>query len=211
MIKSILEKNILLNNMNVFKKHVKLAPICVLLTVLPFLCSWGNLNMLNTIETKIPKIDSLANKDIFIRMSLISDNYEITKYLITKNCMEPSLCLRYYICSGGSDIRMYKLFNTPENWNAVTKMDILNGLRNGTMKTLEYLNNNINIPAGNYSKLSIEKQQYLLKNNNNVLNYYILNMINEELTLNILYEKKKQNMNFLKSIIRIKIFLIRII
>jgi len=210
MIKSILEKNILLNNMNIFKKHVKMAPICILISILPFLCAWGNLNMLNTVETKIPKLESLTNEDLFIRMSLVSDNYEITNYLINKNCMASSLCLRYYICSGGSDVRMYNLFDTIDNWSYVTKTDIINGIRNGTLKTLEYLNTKIKIPAHNYHKLPIEKQVFLLQNND-VLNYYMANMINDELVLNELYERKKRNMKFLESIIRIKIFLIRII
>ena len=210
MIKSILEKNILLNNMNIFKKHVKMAPICILISILPFLCSWGNLHMLHAVETKIPKIESLSNKELFIRMSLVSDNYEITNYLIHKNCMEASLCLRYYICSGGSDIRMYNLFDTVDNWSCVTNTDIINGIRNGTLKTLEYLHTKIKIPAYNYHKLSIEKQVFLLRNND-VLNYYMANMINNELVLNELYERKKRNMNFLKSIIYLKIFLIRII
>ena len=210
MIKSILEKNILLNNMNIFKKNVKIAPICILLSILPFLCSWGNLNMLHTIEAKIPKIESLKNKDLFIRMSLVSDNYEITNYLIHKNCMASSLCLRYYICSGGSDIRMYNLFDTVDNWSYVTKTDIINGIRNGTLKTLEYLIKKINIPVYNYNKLPIEKQTFLLQNND-VLNYYMANMINDELVLNELYKRKINNMKFLKSIIYLKIFLIRII
>jgi hypothetical protein len=208
MIKSILEKNIVLNNIPTFKKNVKIAPICTLIKVLPFLCAWGNLIMLNSVEAKIPKLETLANKEMFMRMSLISDNYELVKYLISKDCMEPSLSLRYYLYSGGSDIKIYNLFNN--NWHNMSNNDIYNGIKNNNMPIIKYLNTKVKFPARSYSALSYEKQRYLLKDND-ILNYYLKYNINIELALEELYVRKQQNMKFLKSIILIKIFLIRII
>jgi len=208
MIKSILEKNIILNKMDTFKKNVKIAPICTLIKVIPFLCAWGNLIMLHTVEEKIPNISTLPNKDIYMRMGLISDNYDIVRYLVSKKCMSPEVCLRYYVCAGGSDINIYNLFN--DHWDAVTETDIYSGIKNGSMRILEFLHTKLTFPIRNYYRLSNEKQLFLLKNNN-ILNHYMANNINNELVLQELYERKKQNMNFLKSIIILKIFLLRII
>jgi hypothetical protein len=208
MIKSNLEKNIILNKIDTFKKNVKIAQTSTLIKVLPFLCAWGNLLMLHAIETKIPNMYSLPNRDIFMRMSLVSDNYEIVNYLNTKKCMSPDMCLRYYVCAGGSDINIYNLFNN--YWNAVTNTDIYSGIKNGTINILKFLNSKVTFPVRDYNRLSYEKQKYLVKNNN-ILNYYIENNINNQIVLEELYERKKYNMNFLNSIIIIKIFLIKII
>ena len=208
MIKSILEKNIILNKMDTFKKNVKITPVNTLIKVLPFLCAWGNLIMLHAVESKIPNISTLSNKDMFMRMGLISDNYDIVNYLISKKCMTPEMCLRYYVCAGGSNINIYNLFD--DHWDAVTNTDIYSGIKNGTIQILQFLNTKVDFPIRNYNRLSNEKQKFLLKNND-ILNYYIANNINYELILEELYERKKHNMNFLKSIVILKIFFIRII
>ena len=208
MIKSNLEKNIILNKIDTLKKNIKIAPISTLIKILPFLCAWGNLVMLHAVEAKIPNISTLPNKDMFMRMGLISDNYDIVHYLVSKKCMTPEVCLRYYVCSGGSDINIYDLFN--DHWDAVTETDIYSGIKNGSMRIIQFLHTKVHFPIRNYSRLSNEKQLYLLKNNN-IFNHYMANNINNELVLQELYERKKQNMNFLKSIIILKIFIIRII
>jgi len=208
MIKSEIEKEILSNNINKFRYHITTAPINMIIKLIPFLCAWGTLSMLHILEIKLPKpIDTLANKDTFMRMSLLSNNYEIVNYLNTKNCMEHSKMIRYYVCSGGNNNQIYSLLNN--SWNHITPEDIKIGIKNGDINTIKYLKTKVELPVDNYSYLSIEKQTELLKNNN-IFNYYLNNNINNELIVNILYNKKITNIKFLQKIIILKRFFRRI-
>ena len=205
MIKSEIEKDILSDNISRFKSHITNAPISLLIKIIPFLCAWGSLSMLNILENKISvPINELPNKDICMRMSLISDNYDIVNYLNNKNCMNNDLMLRYYVCSGGSNQNIYSLLDN--SWDSLLDNDIKNGLKNGSVNTIKFLSNKIKIPEDNYTYLTQEKQKELL-NNNNIFNYYYNNNINIELILEILYERKIKNINFLKKILVIKKFI----
>jgi uncharacterized protein YqgQ len=204
MIKSEIEKEILSNNISGFKSNIKFASISTLIKILPFLCAWGSLSMLHLLEDKLSyPLHELHNKDKCMRMSLLSDNFEIVNYLNTKNCMEQPLMLRYYVCSGGNNLDIYTLMNN--SWNYVSDKDIKTGIKNGTVKTIEYLSNKIKIPEDDYSNLPIEKQKELLKSNN-IFNYYLQNNINIELILEILYERKIRNMQFLRATLILKKF-----
>jgi hypothetical protein len=204
MIKSEIEKEILSNNISGFKSNIKIASISMVIKILPFLCAWGSLSMLHLIEDKLTyPINELHNKDLYMRMSLLSDNYDIVNYLNTKNCMDPSLMLRYYVCSGNHNSNIYGLMNN--SWDSVLDKDIKTGIKNGTTKTIQYLSNKLKIPDDDYSYLSNEKQKELLKNNN-IFNYYLQNNINIDLILQILYDRKINNMNFLKTILILKKF-----
>jgi hypothetical protein len=204
MIKSEIEKQILSQNINKFTNYINIAPINILIKIIPFLCAWGNLSMLNIIETRLPySIDLLPNKEICMRMSLLSDNYDIIYYLNDKNCMSSNDMLRYYVCRGGDNSQIYKLLDL--YWNCVSDNDILYGIKNGTINTIRILNFKTNIPCIDYSYLPLEKQKELLKNNN-IFNYYYNNSINDELILNILLEKRIHNLNFIKHTLTLKKF-----
>lgn len=204
MIKSEIEKEILSNNISGFKSNIKFASIPTLIKILPFLCAWGSLSMLHLIEDKLTyPINELDNKDLFMRMSLLGDNYDIVNYLNTKNCMDQSLMLRYYVCSGGNNSNIYTLMNN--SWTYVSDKDVKTGIKNGTVKTIEYLSNKIKIPEDDYSNLPVEKQKELLRNNN-IFDYYLQNNINIELILEILYERKIRNMQFLRATLILKRF-----
>jgi len=205
MIKSKIEKDILSNNISRFKNHITSAPISMLIKIVPFLCAWGSLSMLNILEDKLSSpLNKLPNKNLFMRMSLISDNYDIVNYLNNKECMDQSQMLRYYVCSGGSNTNIYSLLNN--SWNFVSNEDIKYGIKNGSVKTIKILSTKIKIPEDNYSHISQEKQIELLKNNN-IFNYYFNNNINTELILKILYQRKIKNINFLKTILVLKKFI----
>jgi len=206
--KSILEKNILSNNIRSFKSYINKSPITVLIKILPFLCACGSLLMLKILDTKVD-IENLQNKESCMRMGLLSENYPIVNYLYSKNCMEDSKILRYYICRGGSNDQIYNLLDKNQYWIHVTDNDIMSGIKNGTVNTVKYLKNKIDIPLHNYANLNIEKHKLLLKDNN-LLNYYINNDLNYELVLNELYERKHKNIIIFKSIITIKLFFIKI-
>lgn len=205
MIKCEIEKDILSNNISRFKSHITNAPLSLLIKIIPFLCAWGSLSMLNILENKLSSpLNELPNKDLCMRMSLISDNYDIVNYLNNKNCMDNNLMLRYYVCSGGSNQNIYSLLDN--SWESLLDNDIKNGLKNGTINTIKILSNKIKIPEENYTYLSNDKQKELL-NNNNIFNYYYNNNINNELILEILYERKIKNINFLKTILILKKFI----
>ena len=208
MLKSIIENNILSNNITSFTEQVKKSPISLLIKIIPFLCACGNLLMLEIIDTRL-NIETLQNKEHCMRMGLLSDNYNIVNYLYTKNCMDESKILRYYICSGGNNVDIYNLLNKEQYWKYITDNDIKNGIRNGTVNTINFLKNNKNIPLDNYSNITYDKHKLLLQDNN-LLNYYIINDINTELVLDELYERKQKNMIIFKSIISLKQFFIRI-
>jgi hypothetical protein len=206
--KSILEKNIMSNNITSFKHHIALAPISLLKKILPFICACGSLLMLELMDSKL-NIENLCNKEYCMRMGLLTENYPIVNYLLPKNCMDNSKILRYYICRGGSNNEIYNLLDNEYYWNHVTDNDIIQGIKNGTVSTVMYLKNKMSIPLYNYTNLNIEKHKLLLKDYN-LLNYYINNNLNIELVLGELYERKQQNMIIFKSIIILKTFFIRI-
>jgi len=208
MINSILEKNILSNNITSFKLHINKASPSSLIKILPFLCAWGNLLMLQLIDSKI-NLENVYNKELCMRMGLISDNYNIVNYLYPKNCMNESKILRYYICSGGANQNIYNLLDKEKYWNYITDNDIKQGIKNGNTFTLNYLLNKKIIPLNNYNNLNKEKHMLLLKDNN-LLNYYITHNLNIEIVLNELYQRKQKNMNIFKSIILLKQFFIKI-
>jgi hypothetical protein len=206
--KSILEKNIMSNNITSFKHHIDKAPISLLKKLLPFICACGSLLMLELMDTKI-NIETVQNKEYCMRMGLLTENYPIVNYLLPKNCMDESKILRYYVCRGGSNDEIYNLLDNEYYWNHVTNNDIIQGIKNGTISTVIYLKNRINIPINDYKNVNIEKHKLLLKDHN-LLDYYINNNLNPELVLNELYERKQQNMIIFKSIIILKTFFIRI-
>jgi len=205
MIKSEIEKDILSDNISRFKSHITNAPVSLLIKIIPFLCAWGSLSMLNILENKlILPLNQLPNKDLYMRMSLISDNYDIVNYLNNKNLMDNNLMLRYYVCSGGSNQNIYSLLDN--SWNSLSDNDIKIGLKNGSVNTIKILSNKIRFPEDNYTYLPQDKQKELLTNNN-IFNYYYNNNINIELILEILYERKIKNLNFLKTILVLKKFI----
>lgn len=206
--KSILEKNIMSNNITSFKYHIDKAPISLLKKLLPFICACGSLLMLELMDTKI-NIETAQNKEYCMRMGLLTENYPIVNYLLPKNCMDESKILRYYVCRGGSNNEIYNLLDSEYYWNHVTDNDIIQGIKNGNISTVIYLKNKIDIPINDYKNVNIEKHKLLLKDHN-LLDYYINNNINLELVLNELYERKQQNMIIFKSIIILKTFFIRI-
>jgi hypothetical protein len=165
MLKSIIENNILSNNITSFTEQVKKSPISLLIKIIPFLCACGNLLMLEIIDTRL-NIETLQNKEHCMRMGLLSDNYNIVNYLYTKNCMDESKILRYYICSGGNNVDIYNLLNKEQYWKYITDNDIKNGIRNGTVNTINFLKNNKNIPLDNYSNITYDKHKLLLQDNN---------------------------------------------
>ena len=144
-----------------------------------------------------------------MRMGLVSDNYTIVNYLYPKNCMDKSKILRYYVCSGGSNMDIYALLDKDIHWNYITENDVLQGIRNGNAETIEYLITKVKIPLFNYSYLTLQNQRILLKDND-LFNYYLDNNINLELILDELHNRKIHNMNFFKSIVILKHFFIRI-
>jgi hypothetical protein len=208
MLKSILENNILSNNITSFKSQVNKSSTSLLIKILPFLCACGNLLMLEILDSRL-NIETLHNKESLMRMGLISDNYNIVNYLYPKNCMDESKILRYYICSGGNNIDIYNLLNKDKYWKYITNDDLKIGIKNGNINTINVLKNKQNIPLDNYHHLTYDKHKLLLQDNN-LLNYYIINDINNELVLNVLYERKQKNMIMFKSIIILKQFFIRI-
>jgi hypothetical protein len=208
MIKSILEKNIMSNNITSFKSHINKAPLSLLIKIIPFLCACGNLLMLQLIDSKI-NIKNLHNKENCMRMGLLTENFQIVNYLYPKNCMDESKILRYYICRGGSNEDIYNLLDKEKYWQYITENDIKLGIKNGDATTINFLKNKTNIPTDNYSYLSEEKHKLLLSDNN-ILNHYIDSNINIDLVLNELYERKQKNMIIFKSMIILKIFFIRI-
>jgi len=208
MIKSTIEKNIISNNITSFKSHIKKAPINMLIKLIPFLCACGNLLMLQLLDTKL-NIQNLDNKEHCMRMGLLGDNYQIVNYLYPKNCMDDSKILRYYVCSGGNNLDIYNLLDKEQYWKHVIDSDVKIGFKNGSLNTINYLIHKYPVPLDNYSNLTIDKHQLLLKDNN-LLNYYITNDYNIDLVVNELYIRKQYNMNFLRSIITLKQFLIRI-
>jgi len=208
MIKSILEKNILSNNITSFKSQIKKTSVNSLISILPFLCAWGNLLMLELLDSKL-NIENLHNKEHCMRMGLVSDNYTIVNYLYPKNCMDESKILRYYISSGGSNQDIYNLLDKEQYWKYITDSDLKRGIKNGTTVTINYLLNKVSIPLDDYKYLNYDKHKLILQDNN-LLYYYINNNINIELVLNELYERKQKNMIIFKSIITLKQFFIRI-
>jgi hypothetical protein len=208
MINSILEKNIISNNINSFKNSIKKAPSSMLIKLLPFLCACGSLLMLQLLDSKL-NIQTISNKEECMRMGLLTENYPIVNYLFSKNCMDNSKILRYYISSGGSNIDIYNLLNKDEYWNHVIDSDIVYGIKNGNIDTINYLKTKISIPLENYTMLNIEKQKLLLENND-LFNHYITNNYNESLILDELYIRKQKNMKFFNYILVLKHFFYRI-
>jgi hypothetical protein len=208
MINSILEKNIISNNITSFKSSIKKASPSILIKLLPFLCACGSLLMLQLMDSRL-NIQNIVNKEQCMRMGLLTENYPIVNYLYPKNCMDESKILRYYISSGGSNIDIYNLLDEDKYWNHITDHDIIYGIKNGNINTIKYLQSKIEIPLHNYSELNIEKQQLLLQDNN-LFNYYINNNYNEPLILNELYIRKQKNMKFFNNILVLKQFFYRI-
>lgn len=208
MIKSILEKFILSNNIPSFKTQIDKTPSSMLIKILPFLCACGSLLMLQMIDTKL-NIETLNNKEYFMRMGLLTDNYPIVNYLYPKNCMDESKILRYYVCRGGSNDSIYTLLDKDQYWKYITTNDIKTGIINGNVDTVVYLQNKISIPLYDYKNITHEKHMIILKDNN-ILNYYIDNNLNIELVLEELYERKQKNMIIFKSIVILKQFFIKI-
>jgi len=206
MIKSNLEKNIISNNISSFRYHIKKSPISMIIKIIPFLCACGSLLMLQLVDTKV-NIETIYNKENCMRMGLLSENYDIVNYLYPKNCMDKSKILRYYVCSGGRNMDIYSLLDKDIHWNYITENDIIQGIKNGNIETIEYLISKVKIPLSNYSYLCIQNQRLLLKDND-LFNYYIENNINLNLILNELHTRKIHNMKFLKSIITLKQFLL---
>jgi len=208
MIKSILEKNILSNNITSFRSRMKITPLNLIIKLIPFICACGNLLMLEYVDSKV-NINTIENKEECMRMGLITDNYTIVNYLYPKNCMDDSVILRYYVCSGGYNMDIYNLLDKDIHWKHVTQSDIKTGYKNGNLNTIKHLMNKMPIPIDNYNNLPLDKHRLLL-NDNNILNYYIDNNFNINLVLDELYQRKQKNMIFFNSIITLKIFLIRI-
>jgi len=202
-----IEKDILLKNVDNFKKQIIASPLTILIKILPFLCTCGNLEMFKFTENIVP-FETLPNKDMMIRMSLISENYELSSYLLPKNYMPQSLCLRYYVCSGGNDLRIYNLLDNSENWNTVIDTDIKLGIKNGSVFTIKYFLTKRSIPIDNYHKLPNEKHRLLL--NDELINYYIINNLNHEFLVEELYNRKNNNLNFILSLMTIKKFIKKI-
>ena len=208
MLKETLEKNILLKNVDIFKKNIKLATNNLLLKILPFICACGNLQMYSLVENIIYNFPDVPNKDMLIRMSLISENYEIASYLLPKNYMSQSNCLRYYVCSGGNDIRIYNILDTVENWEAIIDTDIKHGIKNGNLFTIKYLLSKKTLPLDNYNYLPNEKHSLIL--NDKLIMYYKQNNINIEFLLEELYNRKVKNLEFIKHIYFLKKFIKRV-
>jgi len=208
MIKSNIEKNIISNNITSFKTHIQKAPNNMLIKLLPFLCAFGNLIMLQLLDSKL-NIETLENKESCMRMGLLSENYNIVNYLYPKNCMDESKILRYYICKGGSNLYIYNLLDKEKYWKHIIDSDIKTGINNGNLNTINYFTHKNIIPLDNYINISNDKHKLLLKDNN-ILNYYINNNLNTDLVVIELYERKQKNMIIFKSIIILKQFLIRI-
>ena len=61
MLKSILENNILSNNITSFKSQVNKSSTALLIKILPFLCACGNLLMLEILDSKL-NIETLPNR-----------------------------------------------------------------------------------------------------------------------------------------------------
>ena len=198
MLKETLEKNILLKNVDIFKKNI----------ILPFICACGNLQMYSLVENIIYNFPDVPNKDMLIRMSLISENYEIASYLLPKNYMSQSNCLRYYVCSGGNDIRIYNILDTVENWEAIIDTDIKHGIKNGNLFTIKYLLSKKTLPLDNYNYLPNEKHSLIL--NDKLIMYYKQNNINIEFLLEELYNRKVKNLEFIKHIYFLKKFIKRV-
>ena len=208
MIKSILENNIVSNNITSFKSGIKKASNSLLIKILPFLCACGSLLMLQIMDSKL-NIESINNKEQCMRMGLLTENYPIVNYLYPKNCMDESKILRYYVSSGGSNIDIYNLLDKETYWKHVIESDIILGIKNGSLNTINYLQTKVSIPLHNYSMISIEKQRRLLQDNN-LFNYYISNNYNNNLILDELYIRKEKNMKFFNNILTLKQFFIRI-
>jgi hypothetical protein len=208
MIKSNLEKNIISNNIPSFKNHMKKASIPILIKLLPFLCACGNLLMLKLIDTKL-NIESTNNKEQCMRMGLLSENYPIVNYLYPKSCMDESKILRYYVSSGGSNIDIYNLLNKDKYWKYINETDLVLGIKNGNLDTINYLKSKKSIPLYNYSNLTIEKQRLLLTDNK-IFDYYIINNYRTDIILDELYIRKQKNIKFLDNILRLKLFFTRI-
>ena len=208
MIKSILEKNILSNNLTSFRSQMKITPLNLIIKLIPFICACGNLLMLEYVDSKV-NINTIENKEECIRMGLVTDNYTIVNYLYPKKCMDDSIILRYYICSGGYNSDIYNLLDKDIHWKYVTESDIKTGYKNGNLNTIKYLKNKLPVPIDNYNNLPLDKHRLLL-NDNNILNYYIDNNYNIDIVLDELYQRKQKNMIFFNSIIILKKFFIRI-
>jgi len=208
MIKSNIEKNIVSNNITLFRQDIKKASNSMLIKLIPFLCAFGSLLMLQIVDSKL-NIETLQNKENCMRMGLITENYDIVNYLYPKNCMDESKILRYYVCSGGSNTNIYNLLDKDIYWNHITDNDIIKGCKNGSVETIQYLKSKVKIPLENYSYLSLEKQRILLEDHD-LLNYYLEHNININFILDELFIRKEHNMKFFKSIIILKQFFIRI-
>lgn len=208
MINSILEKNIISNNITSFKSSIKKASSSILIKLLPFLCACGSLLMLQLMDSRL-NIETINNKEQCMRMGLLTENYPIVNYLYPKNCMDESKILRYYISSGGSNLQIYNLLDKDIYWNYVNESDIIFGIKNGNLGTINYLKTKVSIPLINYTMLNIEKQKLLL-GDNNLFNYYISNNYNEPLILDELYNRKQKNMKFFNNILVLKHFFYRI-
>jgi len=208
MINSILERNIISNNITSFKNSIKKASTSILIKLLPFLCACGSLLMLQLMDSKL-NIETINNKEQCMRMGLLTENYPIVNYLFSKNCMDESKILRYYISSGGSNLEIYNLLDNDIYWSHVSESDIIFGIKNGNLQTINYLQTKVSIPLYNYTMLSTEKQKLLLQDND-LFNYYISNNYNESLILDELYIRKQKNMKFLNNILVLKQFFYRI-
>lgn len=208
MINSILERNIISNNITSFKSSIKKASTSILIKLLPFLCACGSLLMLQLMDSKL-NIETINNKEQCMRMGLLTENYPIVNYLFSKNCMDESKILRYYISSGGSNLDIYNLLDNDIYWSHVNESDIIFGIKNGNLETINYLQTKISIPLINYTMLSTEKQKLLLQDND-LFNYYIINNYNEPLILDELYIRKQKNMKFLNNILVLKQFFYKI-
>jgi len=208
MIKSNIEKDIISNNISSFKTQIKKAPNNTLIKLIPFLCAFGNLLMLEILDTKL-NIELLQNKEQCMRMGLLGENYNIVNYLYPKNCMDESKILRYYICSGGSDLNIYNLLDKEKYWKHVTSDDIKTSIKNGSLNTIQYLKNKNILPLDDYNNITYDKHKLIIQDNN-ILNFYITNGLNTELVANELYERKLKNMTLFNNIITLKIFYISI-
>jgi len=214
MIKTKLEKNVIFNDIVEFKYNILYASYTTLIKLLPFICAWGSIIMYSNIEAVLldkfsTKIENLPNTDLFMRMSLISDNYEIVSHLYDKKFMKDNDMLRYYVLSGGIDNNIYNLIDKKENWTYLSSDDILKSIRNGSIVSINKLVKNIDIPLHNYNFLTYDKHKILL-HDKKLLQYYIDNNINDDLVLDFIYNKKKNYMDFFSKIVILKIFFIRI-
>ena len=144
-----------------------------------------------------------------MRMSLLTENFPIVNYLFSKNCMDESKILRYYISSGGSNIDIYNIFNSNNYWKYINDNDIILGIKNGSIDTIKYLKSHCQIPLYNYSNLNIEKQRLLLQDNN-LFNYYLDNNYNSDLILDELYIRKQKNIKFFYNILTLQRFFYKI-